>query len=176
MSRPRTATLLAVVALFAITGCGTPEPTFDPESVAEVPADVPAESEPEEEPVVIDACAALTGLDLAALMGEPVDAPTGGSNACTVKATAALSAATLHVQANEDGERAYENQKALLTVTQELTSPGDEAFFGDTALAKGLDVLAGGNHLSVRIHRQASPITGAELVVVAETVLTNLGW
>jgi hypothetical protein len=174
MSRPRTVTVLAVVALLAITGCSTPEATFDPESVAEAPVDVPAESE--EEPALIDTCAALAGLDLAALMGEPVDAPTGGSNACTVKATAAMSAATLHVQANENGERTYENQKALLTVTEELTSPGDEAFFGDTALAKGLDVLAGGHHLSVRIHRQASPITGAELVMVAETVLTNLGW
>jgi hypothetical protein len=176
MSRSTTITLVAVVVLLTLTGCSTPDATFDPESVAEVPVDVPADAEPAEEPVFIDACAALAGIDLAALMGEPVDAPTGGSSACTVKATAVMSAATLHVQANENGERTYENQKSLLTVTEELTSPGDEAFFGDTALAKGLDVLSGGHHLSVRIHRQASPITGAELVVVAETVLTNLGW
>ena len=152
------------------------QPGLDPESVAEVPVDVPADAEPAEEPDFIDVCAALAGIDLVALMGEEVDAPTGEGGACQVKATSGMSAAAIHVQVNENGERTYENQKALLTVTEELTSPGDEAFFGDTALAKGLDVLAGGHHLSVRIHRQTSPITGAELVAVAETVLTNLGW
>ncbi|MHA6669519.1 hypothetical protein ACX3O0_11695 [Homoserinimonas sp. A447] len=176
MSRPRTIALLAVVALLALTGCSTPEPTFDPESVAEVPVDVPADGEPAEESESIDVCAALAGIDLVALMGEEVGAATGGGGACQVKATSGMSAAALHVQVNEDGTRTYENQKALLTVTEELSSPGDEAFFGDTALAKGLDILVDGHHLSVRIHRQTSPITGAELVAVAETVLTNLGW
>lgn len=176
MSRPHTLSLLAIVAMLALSGCSTPEARFDPESVAEVPLEAPADAGPAEEPVLIDACAALTGVDIAALLGEPVDAPTGGSSACTVKATAAMSAASLHIQANEDGTHTYENQKALLTVTQELTSPGDEAFLGDTAMAKGLDVLADGHHLSVRIHRQSAPITAAELVAVAEAVLTNLGW
>jgi hypothetical protein len=176
MSRTNTLPIFALAALIALTGCSTPEPTFDPDSVADVPADAPTDADPADEPVFIDVCGALGGLDIAALMGEQMDAPTGEGSACTVKATAAMSAATLHVQANEDGTRTYENQKALLTVTEELTSPGDEAFLGDTALAKGLDVLAGGHHLSVRIHRQSSPITSGELVSVAETVLTNLGW
>lgn len=138
MSRPRTITVLAIASLLALTGCGSPEPTFDPGSVAEAPVEAPIEAP-------VDA--------------DPADEP-----------------AAIHVQVNEDGTRTYENQKALLTVTEELSSPGDEAFFGDTALAKGLDVLADGHHLSLRIHRQASPITGAELVAVAETVLTNIGW
>jgi hypothetical protein len=176
MSRHSALPVLAIAALLALAGCAAPEASFDPDSVAETPQQQAENPAPEAPVELIDVCAALAGIDLAALMGEEMGEPSGEGGACTADATAAMSAARIHVQANAKGTRSYENQKALLTVTEELAAPGDEAFFGDTALAKGLDVLVDGHHLSVRIHRQSSPITGDELVAVAQTVLTNLGW
>lgn len=177
MSRHRALPILAIAALLALGGCSASEPTFDPDPVAEAPQKQPAEgSAPEAPREIIDVCAALSGVDLEVLMGEEMAEPSGESGACTAEATAAMSAARIHVLANVDGARSYENQKSLLTVTAELDAPGDEAFLGDTALAKGLDVLSGGHHLSVRIHRQSSPITGDELIAVAQAVLRNLGW
>lgn len=164
----------ALLALLLLAGCSSAEPTVvdTTDDVAETPTDTAAE-EPTEE---LDACAALEGVDLAVLLGETVGEIQAGST-CRVSPDDAMSAASITLSVFESGgEQSIANQRGLLEVTSE-PALGDEAFLANTALAKGLDIRVGDQHVSIRVHRQVGGAVGdTELIAVGETALAHLGW
>lgn len=164
---------LSLLAVLLLAGCASPTP---PPTEVPIEAEVPVDPAPDAPAVEVDSCAALEGVDLAMLLGEPVGEVQTGST-CRVSAESAMSAASIVVSVYPTGgEHSMRMQRDLLDVTSE-PDLGDEAFLADTALAKGLDIRVADQHVSLRVHQQVDgPISDDEFVAVGETVLANLGW
>jgi hypothetical protein len=128
-------------------------------------------------PGEVDACAALAGVDLEALLAEPVAAPEGstdimGAN-CFVEPVADTSAGLRLVVSNQEPADNFANQRELLGVDSEVTGLGDEAFHTGPYLF----VLRGDTLVFVQVVQDAATGAGvddAQLEAAMTTILGNL--
>lgn len=128
-------------------------------------------------PGEVDACAALAGVDLEALVAEPVAAPEAstdimGSN-CVVDPVADTSAGLRLVVSGQEPASNFANQREVLGVDSEVTGLGDEAFHTGPYLF----VLRGDTLVFVQVVRDAAAGAGvddAELEAAMATILGNL--
>jgi hypothetical protein len=128
-------------------------------------------------PADVDACAALAGVDLEALVAEPVAAPEPSTDimgaSCTVDPVSDSSAGLLLIVTDQEAADNFANQREVLGVDSEVTGLGDQAFHTGPYLF----VLRGETLVFVQVVRDAATGAGvddAELEAAMATVLGNL--
>ena len=125
----------------------------------------------------VDACAALAGVDLEALVAEPVTPPESSVDmmgaSCTVDPVGDSSAGLRLIVTDQSPAENFENQREVLGVDSELDGLGDEAFHTGPYLF----VLDGDRLVFLQVVRDAATGAGvddAELEATMRTVLANL--
>lgn len=126
-----------------------------------------------------DACALLTGIDIAALLGEEPGEQSDAGGVCKITAADPASAGAILVQAvaAPKGAEYYERDKELLGSDGEIAGLGDAAHY---AGPYRVNVLSGDNYLIVQVLRElfgdVERLDDALLMEATRTVLANTGW
>jgi hypothetical protein len=125
----------------------------------------------------VDACAALAGVDIEALVGEPVMPPDGSTDmmgaACNVDPVSESSAGLRLIVSDQEPEDNYANQQETFGVDTEVEGLGDKAFHTGPYLF----VLAGDQLVFLQVVQDAATGAGvddADLEAAMQTVLDNL--
>ena len=195
------ATLLAMAAMLAV-GCGSTGSTdlgVDGGTGATVPVEATAEppstsdgepgdagrsdettagSRPDATPSGgADPCDVLAGIDVVALVGEPVAAPKGSDDlmgaSCRVDPLSGSSAGLRVVVSDQEPADNFENQREVLGVDTEATGIGDQAFHTGPYLI----VLDGDRLVLIQVIRDSGTgfaVPDADLEAAAKTILDNI--
>ena len=125
----------------------------------------------------VDACAYLAGVDLEALVGEPVATPEASTDmlgaTCVVDPVADTSAGLRLIVTDQEPADNYANQREVLGVDSEVTGLGDEGFHTGPYLF----VLRGEKLLFLQVVQDATTGAGVEdaaLEAAMTTVLDNV--
>ena len=125
-----------------------------------------------------DPCAVLAGIDLAALVGEPVAEPKGSDDlvgaSCRVEPMSGSSAGLRVVVSDQEPADNFEKQRDVLGVDSEVSGIGDEAFHTGPYLI----VRAGDRLVILQVIRDSGTgfaVPDADLEAAAQTILANLG-
>jgi hypothetical protein len=168
------------------TGATAPvEPTADPSPTADgapgtdgtSEGTTPSSGKGATPPGAVDPCGVLAGIDVAALVGEPVAEPKGSDDligaTCRVDPVSDSSAGLRVVVSDQEPEDNFENQRDVLGVDTEAKGIGDRAFHTGPYLV----VLDGDRLVMIQVVRDSGTgfgVPDADLEAAARTILDNL--
>lgn len=124
-----------------------------------------------------DPCDVLAGVDLEALVGEPVTEPNGSDDlmgaSCRVDPVSDSHAGLRVVVSDQEAADNFENQREVLGVDTEAAGIGDKAFHTGPYLI----VLDGDRLVLIQVVRDSAEgfgVPDADLEAAAQTILANL--
>jgi hypothetical protein len=189
-ARAAGALLVAFVAVTTVA-CGSDDSAEPEAESATIPDEATTEAPPATDPVATDdsepadtsdvggdPCDVLAGIDVAALVSEPVADPEGSDDlmgaSCRVDPVSDSSAGLRVVVSDQEPTDNFENQRELFGVDLEVTGIGDKAFHsGPYLFVLDDDIL-----VMIQVIRDSETgfnVPDAELEAAMATILTNLG-